>query len=57
MVLSLQLPFAMYPLVRLTARRDIMGAFRNAWWTNALACFLFTLISVANIWLVWQALH
>lgn len=55
-VLSLQLPFAMYPLVRLTARRDVMGAFRNAWWTNALAYFLFALISAANLWLVWQAL-
>jgi manganese transport protein len=55
-VLSLQLPFAMYPLVSLTARRDVMGVFSNAWWTTALAWFLFALITAANVWLVWQAI-
>jgi manganese transport protein len=54
-VLSLQLPFAMYPLVRFTSRRDLMGPFVNAWWTTLLAWFLFATISAANIWLVWQA--
>jgi manganese transport protein len=56
-VLSLQLPFAMYPLVRFTSRRDMMGAFVNAWWTTALAWLLFVVISAANIWLVWQAFN
>jgi manganese transport protein len=55
-VLSLQLPFAMYPLIRLTGRRDLMGQFVNAWWTSGLAWFLFVVISSANVWLVWQAL-
>jgi manganese transport protein len=55
-VLSLQLPFAMYPLIRLTARRDLMGQFVNAWWTSALSWFLFVVISGANLWMVWQAL-
>jgi manganese transport protein len=54
-VLSLQLPFAMYPLVSLTSQRRMMGAFVNAWWTTALAWFLFAVISGANLWLVWQA--
>lgn len=54
-VLSLQLPFAMYPLIRLTGRRDLMGTFVNAWWTSALAWFLFVVISAANVWMVWQA--
>jgi manganese transport protein len=54
-VLSLQLPFAMYPLIRLTGRRDLMGSFVNAWWTSALAWFLFAVISAANVWMVWQA--
>ncbi len=54
-VLSLQLPFAMYPLISLTAQRRIMGGFVNAWWTTVLSWFLFALISSANIWLVWQA--
>jgi manganese transport protein len=54
-VLSLQLPFAMYPLIRLTGRRDLMGRFVNAWWTTALSWFLFVVISGANMWMVGQA--
>jgi len=54
-VLSMQLPFAMYPLVSLTSQRRIMGNFVNAWWTTALSWFLFAVISAANAWLVWQA--
>jgi len=54
-VLSLQLPFAMYPLVRFTSRRDLMGPFVNAWWTALASWFLFVVISAANLWLVWQA--
>ena len=55
-VLSLQLPFAMYPLIRLTGRADLMGRFVNAWWTSILSWCLFALISCANMWMVWQAL-
>ena len=54
-VLSLQLPFAMYPLVRFTGRADLMGPFVNAWWTTLMAWLLFAVITVANLWLVWQA--
>jgi len=53
-VLSLQLPFAMYPLIRLTSRRDLMGDLVNRWWVSALAWLLFVTISAANVWLVWQ---
>jgi manganese transport protein len=55
-VLSLQLPFAMYPLIRLTSRSDIMGSFRNARYTVVLSWLLFAIISAANLWLVAQAL-
>ena len=55
-VLSLQLPFAIYPLIKLTSRRDLMGAFANHWWTNVLTWFLFALISSANMWLVSQTI-
>ncbi|WP_323143883.1 Nramp family divalent metal transporter [Massilia phyllosphaerae] len=55
-VLSMQLPFAMYPLIRLTGRSDLMGRFVNAWWTSSLAWCLFVVISAANMWMVWQAL-
>ncbi|MEO5934272.1 MAG: Nramp family divalent metal transporter [Duganella sp.] len=55
-VLSMQLPFAMYPLISLTSQRRVMGGFVNAWWTTVLAWFLFAVISCANAWLVWQAI-
>lgn len=55
-VLSLQLPFAMYPLIRLTSRSDLMGTFANRWWTSLLAWFLFAIISSANVWLVSQTI-
>jgi len=54
-VLSLQLPFAMYPLISLTSQRRIMGDFVNAWWTTALAWQLFVVISAAHVRLVWEA--
>ncbi|HEX8788626.1 MAG TPA: Nramp family divalent metal transporter, partial [Telluria sp.] len=38
-VLSLQLPFAMYPLISLTGKRSLMGEHANAWWTAALSWF------------------
>jgi len=53
-VLSLQLPFAMFPLIRLTSRRDLMGDFVNPVWLAALVWMLFLGISAANTWLVIQ---
>ena len=53
-VLSLQLPFVMYPLIRLTGRKDIMGIFVNSRMTTMVGWSLFALISLANIWLVLQ---
>jgi manganese transport protein len=53
-VLGLQLPFAMFPLIRMTDDRALMGAFVNTRVTSLLAWALFGIISVANVWLVWQ---
>jgi manganese transport protein len=55
-VLSLQLPFALYPLIRMTSDRSLMGSFANATHTKLLAWMLFVVISVANVWLVVQTL-
>ena len=55
-VLSVQLPFVMYPLIRLTSRKDVMGVFVNSRLTTLVAWGLFVLISVANAWLVFQLL-
>jgi manganese transport protein len=53
-VLSLQLPFAMYPLIRFTDDRLLMGVFTNSRLVSYSAWFLFVGISAANAWLVAQ---
>lgn len=53
-VLSLQLPFAIWPLVRLTGDRKVMGAFASGPLLSAAAYTLFALIAAANLWLVWS---
>ncbi|WP_248807063.1 Nramp family divalent metal transporter [Pseudomonas sp. MWU13-2100] len=53
-VLSLQLPFALYPLIRMTSDARLMGPFVNRWYTKALAWGLFVVISGANAWLIVQ---
>jgi manganese transport protein len=53
-VLSLQLPFALYPLIRMTNDQTLMGPFVNRLPTRVLAWGLFTVISAANSWLILQ---
>jgi manganese transport protein len=53
-VLSLQLPFAMWPLIRFTGRLDLMGELANSLPTRVVSWALFAVISAANIWLVLQ---
>jgi len=55
-VLSLQLPFAIWPLIRFTGRRDLMGEFANSASTRVVSWTLFAVISAANIWLVLQVI-
>lgn len=55
-VLSLQLPFALYPLVRFSGDRRLMGEFASNAVTGAAAWLLFGVISAANLWLVMQFL-
>ena len=51
-VLSFQLPFAMWPLIRFTSSPALMGEFANGPLRKAMAWGLFGVISVANVWLV-----
>ncbi|MBB1604281.1 Nramp family divalent metal transporter [Variovorax sp. UMC13] len=51
-VLSFQLPFAIWPLVRFTSDRALMGEHANGPVMKASAWTLFAVISVANVWLV-----
>jgi manganese transport protein len=53
-VLSLQLPFALYPLIRFTGNRRLMGVFANTTTTRLVAWALFGVITAANLWLVLQ---
>jgi manganese transport protein len=55
-VLSLQLPFALYPLIRFTGNRRLMGSFANDATTTIVAWTLFFAITAANLWLVLQVL-
>ncbi len=55
-ILSLQLPFAVFPLVRFTADRRLMGRFASPWWLNVIAWPTAVLIAVMNAWLLWQVL-
>lgn len=55
-VLSLQLPFALYPLIRMTSDKQLMGPFVNRLPTRVLVWGLFVVISAANSWLILQLL-
>ncbi|WP_313512837.1 Nramp family divalent metal transporter [Pseudomonas sp.] len=52
-VLSLQLPFALWPLIRFSSDRQLMGPFANSQLTKCLAWSLFGLISLANLTLLY----
>ena len=54
-VLSLQLPFAVVPLVRLTGDRSIMGAFANGPVTTAVAWLVSGLLIALNLVLLGQS--
>jgi manganese transport protein len=53
-VLSLQLPFAVFPLVMFTSDRAKMGAFVNPPWIKVLAWTVAVVIAALNIWLLYQ---
>jgi manganese transport protein len=56
-ILSLQLSFAVFPLVAFTSDRSKMGAFVNPGWLKALAWATAVVIAALNAWLLVQTLH
>jgi manganese transport protein len=56
-VLSLQLPFAVVPLVRFTGDRQRMGEFVSPLWLKALALIVSAVIIGLNCWLVSRYLN
>ncbi|MFM2311096.1 MAG: hypothetical protein RLZZ04_372 [Cyanobacteriota bacterium] len=53
-ILSLQLPFAVIPLVMFTSDRRLMGEFVNPPWLKVLAGAVTTIIVSLNVWLLVQ---
>jgi len=52
-VLTAQLPFALYPLIRFTGDRRLMGEFANGPALRLCAWIIFAAVTAANVWLVW----
>jgi manganese transport protein len=55
-ILSLQLPFAVIPLVMFTSNRNLMGEFVNPFWLKALAWLVASIIVGLNGWLLLQTI-
>jgi len=53
-ILSLQLPFAVFPLVAFTSDRSKMGEFVSPLWVTIVAWSVALIIAALNIYLLWQ---
>jgi manganese transport protein len=53
-VLSLQLPFAIFPLIQFTSNPKIMGPFASSFWIKALAWPICIIIAGLNVYLLYQ---
>lgn len=53
-ILSLQLPFAIVPLVKFTSDKKIMGVFVNPLWVQILAWSVTVIIIALNIYLIFR---
>lgn len=56
-VLSLQLSFAVFPLILFTSDHKKMGHFANPFWLRVLAWVAGVLIALLNAWMLWQAIR
>jgi manganese transport protein len=54
-IINMQLPFAVIPLVHFTGERRRMGDFANKLWVSVLAWITAAVIVALNFWLMWQA--
>ncbi|MDT3344998.1 Nramp family divalent metal transporter [Microbacterium aquilitoris] len=55
-VLSFGIPFALIPLVALTAKTDVLGAYRNRTWTTAAGILASVFLVALNGLLLWLTL-
>ena len=56
-ILSLQLSFAVFPLVMFTSSKLKMGEFVNPAWLKVLAYLVATVIASLNVWLLFQTVR
>jgi manganese transport protein len=56
-ILSMQLPFAVIPLIQFTSDRRRMGAFASPGWVKGLAWAAASIIVSLNIWLVISSIY
>jgi manganese transport protein len=56
-ILSLQLSFAVFPLVMFTSDKLKMGEFVNARWLKVLAYVVASVIASLNVWLLFQTVR
>ena len=56
-ILSLQLSFAVFPLVMFTSDKLKMGAFVNPAWVKVLAYSVASIIATLNVWLLFQTIR
>ena len=54
MILSLQLPFAVFPLVMFSGDRKKLGELAAPLWMRALAWPVAVIIAALNAWLLYQ---
>lgn len=55
-ILSLQLPFAVIPLVMFTSKRSLMGEFVNPFWLKIISVLVAIVIVCLNMWLLLQSI-
>jgi manganese transport protein len=56
-ILSMQLSFAVFPLVMFTSDKRKMGPFVNPLWLKVLAYVVASVIATLNLWLLWQTIR
>jgi manganese transport protein len=54
-IINMQLPFAVIPLLHFTGDRRRMGEFANKLWVSILSWIVAAIIVVLNAWLIWQS--
>ncbi len=55
-VLSMQLPFAIFPLMMVTSSRMRMGDYANPLWVKVVGYAICSVIAVLNVYLLWQTI-